>query len=1275
MATVDEIRAVITAEVGGLRREMARAADAVGALRKESERSFGQMTRSMKATETGLASFGRAFRAAISIALIRAAAREFQQLSDASTNLTARLKTATGGGEAFAQAQREVVRIAQVSRQEIGAVGEIYARFANATKDLGVEQAVVARAVETLNKAVVVSGATAQEARAAMIQLSQGLASGRLQGEELRSALEQLPIVVRLISKETGIAFGQIREAAAKGLIGPKEVLAALVRGAEEIDTAFAQFPVTIEQALTLVNNEMFLLVQAFNEGTSASNEIAGAIQDFGRFLRENRTEIVEYASTIVAAFREAFGFVAFAVSEAQQRIAEFLGLLQIKELTGVGFFENFFTGEGFKIAEQRIGELEQKIRDLRETISKIDPVQVDVVGLKIDLASLERERDALRAAIGQVASGSLDPLGKAADAAAEKLGKLNLNFKGTAEGAGLSEKALKALNKELANSIKHIEEVVKAQDAAAKSASDFFGGLQRDALALTPAQAKLADLSEEIRKLEALPADAMIDFAGGIMRAADAAEILRTKGVEAIVDTGKAAEQVAEQTSNAASSIGEAFKTAFEGIALGTRELKDIPDLFKDAFAKAFFETLYEKSGFDKAFKGNIFDLIKTVGGFLTGSGGFTDFFSQAFSAILGDKKGFDAAFSGGAAGGGSGFSGAGLAAGAATLGGAAAGGLGGAYLGGKLGGAVGGKTGAMVGQLGGGLLGAKLGANVVAGLVSYLQGGTALSAVASVLQSTVGTAATAALADAGLISLGAAGASTAAPAGGAAGSSAGSAAGGLGATGIGAIVAAAVLGAIQTASSVQRALGGDVAGGATQNALDPLGILGFAGVDIASVLGLGNTQTKGVQFRDQIGGFTRDLFPDLELLFNQFDEAEAKFPDLFKDALPPIRAVATAIAELADSPLETADEVSQLVNVLVNSMGEAGVGAEEAAGLAREAFNGLGISAAEAGLVAQEALAAGRLSAEEFTQTIVGLAEISGVTFEEMTLQIELLGETFLDTSERMAIAMLDLAEIIIEDGQLNLANLELQLRAAFAAGQIGAADVARGVADMTAAFNTASEVLGTTGVEAFLILRNAGVASFDDLKNLAIGDIAKIIQEIDKLGIDGATFLRVLRDNGIASFTDLANASQEQINAILSALGEIPSEIHTEHIISETHTGGAGLPPGTEGAAPPGGDGGGVSTKPPGYTPPAAQLGGFVSQSGLAVIHRGEEVVTQELVKKLDNFARGSRASAAPQILVVPVVDRNDLPQALARLKRERRIVDAPEPDRILGVRGSL
>lgn len=1379
---VASIKAVLTAEIGGLRAEMAKAAEAVAALARESTRSFNQTATAAGALQGAFAKAGIAVIALNQglqlLGRIGSSLKVVTDLADSAQLLDARLKVATRSSADFFEAQSAVARIAASSRQSIETVSEIYIRFSNATRDLGVDQKTLGIAVDTLAKSIVVSGAAAQEAKNAMIQLSQGLASGRLQGDELRSVLEQLPIVARLISKETGIAFGDIRKAAANGQIGVEQIINALVNGSDEIKAAFNEIPETVGQAVTAIQNEFFLAVKQINDTTGASGELVKAIHAFGDEVRAQIPNLVVLVTILLDLGRillvvgGAFGTVATTAIEWGVALLRTIGYIdqattQSNELKNAvnetaKVFGSFSAAgtvadamgrlapnaklaaeamrlvaqetDGARVAFEALagplttaaallrdmkgagletsGQLQifQKLLSealaagdsaraavLRDAILSMKDAMAATSGEAAILATAQKKLAAAFADIDKSAAflGSsfdvnkekakvlketleglkakgLDPTNPAIAEMRNQLNQLTGAKKAARDAAKELTEAEKERDKQLKLSIKTLQEVVKAQDAAAKSASDMLVGLQREALNLTPAQERLAKISDEIARLrEVDPAGTgMHELNGEFISTTELIEKISSEGPAAIAQIGIAAGKVADQTSNAAKTIGDAFADAFEGIALGTRELEDIPDLFKDAFAKAFFDTLREKSGFDKLFKGNIFDLIKTVGGFLTGPGGFTDFFANAFKAIMGDKGAFDAAFSGGGAGG-AGAGGAGFGTTLATGAGALAGGLGGAYLGGKLGGAVGGKTGALVGNLGGGLLGAKVGANLVSGLVAYLNGTSTLGLVASTLQSTIGTAATTALANAGIISLGK-GAGTAA-----ASSSSGGALAGLG---VGGIVAAAVAGGYNMNENILRILRGEQSpsAAATNVSLDPLGVLGGFGFDVArDLFGFGE-QTKGGDFRDQIGGFTRELFPEMELLFKQFDAAEQKFPEIFDSALPSVRALATTIAELASTPLETADEVSQLVNVITNSMGEIGLGAEEALLQTRSAFEGLGVTAAEAGLLAQEAMTAGRISTEEFTQTIVGLAEISGVTFEEMQLQIETLGETFLDTAERMNLAIADFGAAFIEKGVLNVQSLELQLRAAFAAGEIGAAEVAKGLADVQEGVRVATELLGVNGVEAFGLLRDAGVTSMDELRNASIDDLVGIIQEIDKLGIDGATFLRVLRDNGIASFAELAGASQEQINNILSALGELPTGI--EIPITFPTEGPQLHPPDPDfvpfaGPRPPGsGD--------PGYGEgrlQGAQLGGFVDQSGLAVIHRGEEVVRAENVERieraLERFSDDVDRRGSSDVRVIAVTDRTEMPRDIALLERQGRLPSRSKittPTGLLGVR---
>ena len=54
--------------------------------------------------------------------------------------------------------------------------------------------------LETMNKSFVVGGASIEEQKSAMLQLTQAMASGKLQGDELRSLAETSPALIQAIA-------------------------------------------------------------------------------------------------------------------------------------------------------------------------------------------------------------------------------------------------------------------------------------------------------------------------------------------------------------------------------------------------------------------------------------------------------------------------------------------------------------------------------------------------------------------------------------------------------------------------------------------------------------------------------------------------------------------------------------------------------------------------------------------------------------------------------------------------------------------------------------------------------------------------------------------------------------------------------------------------------------------------------------------------------------------------------------------------------------------
>lgn len=106
---------------------------------------------------------------------------------------------------------------------------------------------------ETMNKAFKVSGASIIEQTAAMHQLTQAMASGRLQGDEFRSILENAPMLAQAIQKElNGI---DMKKASSEGLITADVIKRAMFNASDEINKRFAGLPVTFGDIMNVVKN------------------------------------------------------------------------------------------------------------------------------------------------------------------------------------------------------------------------------------------------------------------------------------------------------------------------------------------------------------------------------------------------------------------------------------------------------------------------------------------------------------------------------------------------------------------------------------------------------------------------------------------------------------------------------------------------------------------------------------------------------------------------------------------------------------------------------------------------------------------------------------------------------------------------------------------------------------------------------------------------------------------------------------------------------------
>lgn len=134
---------------------------------------------------------------------------------------------------------------------------------------------------EQLNKQFKIGGASIQEQTAGMYQLTQAMASGRLQGDEFRSIMENAPMLAQAIAQEMGVPVGKLRELSSEGAITAEVIKNALVTTAEETNEKFNSIPMTFADSMQLLSNtatKAFEPVLSMLGGITQSEEFSAGI-------------------------------------------------------------------------------------------------------------------------------------------------------------------------------------------------------------------------------------------------------------------------------------------------------------------------------------------------------------------------------------------------------------------------------------------------------------------------------------------------------------------------------------------------------------------------------------------------------------------------------------------------------------------------------------------------------------------------------------------------------------------------------------------------------------------------------------------------------------------------------------------------------------------------------------------------------------------------------------------------------------------------------------
>lgn len=248
---------------------------------------------------------------------------QYIKLADTMTGIQSKLKLVTTSAQELATAQEELFKIAQKTRQGYAETVDTFSNFAVAMGNMGKSQKEILRVTETVNKAIAISGGTAQQAAAATMQLGQAFASGTLRGDELNSILENSKGLAQAIADGMGVPIGKLRELGSEGKITAEVLAAALEKSASSVDQKFGKVGVTVSASVTTMENSLLKLVGTADQAMNGSGGIAEVFTYFAEAMDNNNEAIIESGKDAFRALQVmGVGLIQFGASFYQAGVA-----------------------------------------------------------------------------------------------------------------------------------------------------------------------------------------------------------------------------------------------------------------------------------------------------------------------------------------------------------------------------------------------------------------------------------------------------------------------------------------------------------------------------------------------------------------------------------------------------------------------------------------------------------------------------------------------------------------------------------------------------------------------------------------------------------------------------------------------------------------------------------------------------------------------------------------------------------------------------------------
>lgn len=276
--------------------------------KRAGEATSGSFTSAAKGVRSISAQLDQAKQAVIGYFTVTqaiAGARWIGEQASAMQQLEARLKVATSSAAEYARAQEGVFAVANRWGAAVEQTAGAFARLNPVVQQMGGNSATTLKMLDGLSASLRLSGATAAETSAVLLQFSQAMGSGRVGGDEFRSMMENAEPLMRAVAGEMGKTTAELRQMSEEGKLTSSVFGNALLPAIDKLAKQAGSIPMGIGQAWQVLENN---LKKSFGkEFEGQTNAVGDAIKTMADHTLEAAAAVHALGTAVV----EVGGFAA----------------------------------------------------------------------------------------------------------------------------------------------------------------------------------------------------------------------------------------------------------------------------------------------------------------------------------------------------------------------------------------------------------------------------------------------------------------------------------------------------------------------------------------------------------------------------------------------------------------------------------------------------------------------------------------------------------------------------------------------------------------------------------------------------------------------------------------------------------------------------------------------------------------------------------------------------------------------------------------------------